>query len=519
MKQLSEKEEQTKDRKILKLLQKGSATRDEIAKVLGKDLAPSTVTTVISRLEKKEWIKKVSGEEKKWELVSNEELENLILFTCPIKLSKETKGQDYDEFKEKVTGGKNPQKNEKLLEKKDADDFEFYLEKMAEEGSLGYNNGKYSLTESACRKINYCYECKKPISDGETPAVLMNHDMQDIYNLPIHAKCYANWEGRNKFDYHSENFCDYCGLSFSSEGIIRQFENGFDWYAELGKLLTISEKEKFIEAVRAYILQDISFDCKSEIGEEELVSHELAGDLKPFVESLQTDSKFQNIPEYNTEKIMKTKAWNVTLTLNSNYLHALVEKFGKLTVHVYFRKHPNENGVRSLSSVEYQKYKVIKGDLDDWLDAVYERVQMPLETDNTTTEFEGIQSMECKLASVNPFLRTEFSFSNLERFFEFIENHSTNFEVKPERKDEIFKIVSEKENKSSEEARKVVNQLFDPISLITEKMDPPQYHSDYLEHIETWLTEPTGMAWVHKKNGKIYHPYCYDKIKKGEEQK
>tara|TARA_B100001123_G_C15255001_1_gene1004324 strand:- start:42 stop:1601 length:1560 start_codon:yes stop_codon:yes gene_type:complete len=519
MKQLSEKEEQTKDQKILKLLQKGPATRDEITKVLGTDLPASTVSTAINRLEKKKWIKKVSGEEKKWELVSNEELEKLILFACPIKFSKETKVQAYDEFKEKVTGEKNPQKNEKLLEKKDADDFEFYLEKMEEEGSLVYNNGKYSLTESACRKINYCYECKKPISDGKTPTVLMNQEDFDIYNLPIHAKCYANWEGRHHFDYHSENFCDYCGLSFSSEKLVRNFEETFAWYDELDELLTIHEKEKFVEATKKYILEDISYDCKSEIGEEQVKDQGILDDLKIFVKSLKPNSKFQNIPDYNTAKMMKTTRWDVTLKLEKNYLNTLLEKFGELTVYANFRKHPNKDGSRSLSDLQFQKYKVTKDDIDNFHEMILESVNAPF-TEDGDTEYEDV-SLECRLVSINPFYRTKISVSNLERFFEFVENHSTNFEVKQERKEEIFKIISEKENKSSADARKVVNQLFDPISLITEKMDPPQYHSEYvLEDIQTsMITKPYGMAWIHKENGKIYHPYCYDKIKKGEEQK
>ena len=58
----------------------------------------------------------------------------------------------------------------------------------------------------------------------------------------------------------------------------------------------------------------------------------------------------------------------------------------------------------------------------------------------------------------------------------------------------------------------MVQKLYDPISLITQKMTPPDYRDGYLKNIDEFVHKPTEMSWVVKKQGKTYHPYCSKKI-------
>ena len=237
------------DFKILEILSNGEFDYSSLKEKL--DIPSSSLSTSLSKLKEDEFVEEF--DQKKYRLIQNEELEEIILKQCPF--------DDVNELLKKIKESKQ-QKTSKFAQDKKL--LEFTLKKL-EKLHLIEKSADYELSKDGCAKIQFCVECKTPVLDGVTPIVLMDFDTMASYHYPIHPKCYSNWEGEHGGGYHNENYCDFCGLALEYGVLLNKYSD-FNWVLTLLSFLDLNEKKHYHNAITNYVPFQLSstYKCKIE---------------------------------------------------------------------------------------------------------------------------------------------------------------------------------------------------------------------------------------------------------------
>ena len=311
------------DSKILEILSNGESDYSSLKEKL--DIPSSSLSTSLSKLKKDGVIEEF--DQKKYCLIQNEELEEIILKQCPF--------DDVNELLKKIQKSKQ-QKTSKFAQDKKL--LEYTLKKL-EKLHLIEKSTNYELSKDGCAKIQFCVECKTPVPDGVTPIVLMDFDTIASYHYSIHPKCYSNWRGEHDVDYHNENYCDFCGLALEYSVLLNKYSN-FNWVLTLQSFLDLNEKKHLENTINIQVLSELSLICKYKVAPNDVTP--LSGGI-------------------STKKFSYEKFWNISVKLKPEYVNGLLDKFRSLDVSIFSGKNLGESKeIKSKKELDFKNENSIQ---------------------------------------------------------------------------------------------------------------------------------------------------------------